>query len=197
MIDAALLLFAYLIGSLASAVIVSRLMGLPDPRTQGSGNPGATNVLRLGNRRAAILVLLGDIVKGLIPVLLAKAFGVTELTLAGVALAAFLGHLYPLFFAFRGGKGVATSLGVLLALSWQVGLMCIVTWLLAAAWSRFSSLGAICAAFMAPLYMHWFGAPHAYQIATIVMTTLLIWRHRGNIQNLLNGTETKIRVKVR
>ncbi|HLA75307.1 MAG TPA: glycerol-3-phosphate 1-O-acyltransferase PlsY [Gammaproteobacteria bacterium] len=190
-----LILFAYLIGSLASAVIVSKFMGLPDPRTEGSRNPGATNVLRLGNRRAAVIALLGDMLKGFIPVTLAYALEVSSATLAGVGLAAFFGHLYPVFFGFRGGKGVATSLGVLLGLSWPVGLACLATWLITALVSRFSSLAALCAAFMAPLYMHWVGVPAELQIATLIMTTLLIWRHRANIHNLINGTESKIGVR--
>jgi len=194
MIDLALILFAYLIGSLASAVLISRLMGLPDPRAHGSGNPGATNVLRLGNRRAAAIALLGDLLKGLLPVLFALALNSSNLTVAAVGLAAFLGHLYPVFFGFRGGKGVATSLGVLLGLSWEVGLACALTWLLTARFSRFSSLAALCAAFMAPLYMYWFGKPGEFQIAALLMTSLLVWRHRINIQNLRNGTESKIGV---
>lgn len=194
MIDLTLILFSYLVGSLASAVLISRLMGLPDPRAYGSGNPGATNVLRLGNRCAAVIALLGDLLKGLLPVLLALALDRPNLTVAAVGLAAFLGHLYPVFFSFRGGKGVATSLGVLLALSWEVGLACAFTWLFAALFSRFSSLAALCAAFMAPLYMHWFGKPGEFQIVALLMTSLLVWRHRINIQNLRNGTESKIGV---
>lgn len=195
LINLAVLLFSYLTGSLASAVIISKLMGLPDPRSAGSRNPGATNVLRLGNRRAAVIVLLADMLKGLLPVLLAKAAAVPGPVLAGAGLAAFFGHLYPVFFGFRGGKGVATSLGVLLGFAWPVGLACVATWLITAVLSRFSSLAALCAAFMAPLYMHWYGAAQELLIATVIMTTLLVWRHRGNIQNLLNGTETKIRAR--
>lgn len=195
LINLAVLLFSYLTGSLASAVIISKLMGLPDPRSAGSRNPGATNVLRLGNRRAAVIVLLADMLKGLLPVLLAKAAAVPGPVLAGAGLAAFFGHLYPVFFGFRGGKGVATSLGVLLGFAWPVGLACVATWLITAVLSRFSSLAALCAAFMAPLYMHWYGAAQELLVATVIMTTLLVWRHRGNIQNLLNGTETKIRAR--
>lgn len=194
-IDLALLVFSYLMGSLASAIIISKLKGLPDPRTQGSGNPGATNMLRLGNSRLAVIVLLADLFKGLIPVLLAHAVGASPLVLAGVALSAFLGHLYPVFFGFRGGKGVATSLGVLVGLSWPVGLICIATWLLAAALSRRSSFGALCAAFIAPLAMHWFGSPIEFQVVMVIMTTLLVWRHRTNIQKLLHGEEPKISAK--
>ncbi len=193
--DLALILFAYLIGSLATAVLVSRFMGLPDPRAHGSGNPGATNVLRLGNRRAAIIALLGDMLKGLLPVICAAALGSSNLILAAVGLAAFFGHLYPVFFGFRGGKGVATALGVLTGLCWPVGLACILTWLITARLSRFSSLAALCAAFMAPLYMHWFSGQREFIIAALIMTSLLIWRHRSNIQNLRNGTESKIRAR--
>lgn len=190
-----LLLFAYLMGSLASAVIVSKFMDLPDPRHDGSGNPGATNVLRLGGRKAAALVLLGDMLKGLLPVLVAQALQVSDGVLAGVALAAFFGHLFPLFFGFRGGKGVATTLGVLLGLWWPAGVAVMLTWLSVAGLFRFSSLAALSAAIMAPLYLYWLDAPREFWIAAIVMTALLIWRHRGNIQNLLNGAESRIRMR--
>lgn len=188
----ALLIAAYLAGSLSSAILVSKLFGLPDPRSNGSGNPGATNVLRLGGRQAAALTLLGDMLKGLAPVLVAKYLGLPPLVLAGVALAAFLGHLYPVFFGFRGGKGVATFLGVLLGLSWWVGGGVALTWLAMAALARFSSLAALTAAFMAPLYLHWVGAPAEFLIVAVVMTTLLVWRHHSNIRKLLDGTESRI-----
>jgi glycerol-3-phosphate acyltransferase PlsY len=187
-----LLLFSYLLGSLSTAIILCKIMGLPDPRSQGSGNPGATNILRMTRRGPAVIVLLGDMLKGLLPVLLAQALNASSTVLAGVALAAFLGHLYPIFFGLRGGKGVATSLGVLLGLSWQAGLACIATWLIGAGLTRFSSLAALCAAIMAPLYMYWLGFPPAYQIVAGIMTVMLIWRHRSNIQNLLQGRESKI-----
>ncbi len=195
MFSIGLLLFSYLLGSFSTAIVVCRVLGLPDPRTEGSGNPGATNVLRLTTRWVAAVVLLGDMLKGLIPVLVATSLDASSTLLAGVALAAFLGHLYPVFFGFRGGKGVATSLGVLLGLSWQVGFACIATWLIIAALSRLSSLAALFAALLSPLYMYWFGFSAAYQIAAAIMTALLIWRHRSNIQNLRNGTETKIGIK--
>lgn len=188
----ALLAFSYLMGSLSAAVIVSKLMELPDPRVQGSGNPGATNVLRLGGRRAAIIALFGDILKGLLPVLLGLALGVSNGALAGIALAAFLGHLYPLYFGFRGGKGVATALGVLLGLSPAAGLAALLTWLSLAVLLRFSSLAALGTAFMAPLYLNWLNAPYEFMIAAALMTTWLVWRHRGNIHRLRNGTEPKI-----
>lgn len=191
-IDYTLIAVAYLLGSIASAVIVSRLMGLSDPRTMGSGNPGATNVLRYGGKKAAIYTLLGDIVKGLIPVLLAKSFGVTEFVLALVATSAFIGHLFPVFFGFKGGKGVATALGVLLAISWPVGLAVLATWLLMALVFKYSSLSALTASLLAPLYMWFTTGSVDFLIMTMVLSVLLIWRHRSNIRNLLAGKEDRI-----
>lgn len=190
----ALIIAAYLAGSVSSAILVSKLAGLPDPRANGSGNPGATNVLRLGGKKAAALTLFGDMLKGLAPVLLAKYLGMPALALAGVALAAFLGHLYPVFFGFRGGKGVATFLGVLLGLSWWVGGAVILTWLIIALLTRYSSLAALSAGFLAPLYLHWIGAPAVFMLAAAIMTTFLLWRHQGNIRNLLSGTEVRIKL---
>ncbi len=183
----------YLFGSLSMAVIVTRLMGQADPRSYGSKNPGATNVLRHGGKKAAALTLLGDSVKGVIPILLAKAFGAAEPTLAAVGLAAFLGHLYPVFFRFQGGKGVATAAGVLLALAWPVGLLVLLTWIAVALVSNISSLSALVAAVLAPLYMAWLHDSAAFVAMTFVLSALLIWRHRSNIRNLLAGTEGKIR----
>jgi glycerol-3-phosphate acyltransferase PlsY len=189
-------LAAYLIGSLSFAVIVSRLMGLNDPRTYGSGNPGATNVLRSGNKAAAVLTLLLDALKGFVPVLLVKLygpqFGLDEGTLALVALAAFLGHLWPVFFRFKGGKGVATAAGVLLGLNPWLGLATLATWVIIAAFTRYSSLAALVAAVFAPFYqvLIWGGGPVA--VAVFVMGALLVWRHSANIQKLLNGTESKL-----
>src|SRR5512145_106507 len=147
----ALVLVAYLLGSLSTAIILCRLMGLPDPRTQGSGNPGATNVLRFGGKKLAAFTLLGDMLKGLLPVVVASFITDNATVLALVAMAAFLGHLYPVFFGFRGGKGVATALGVLLGLSWQVGLAVLVTWVVMALVFRISSLSALIAALLSPL----------------------------------------------
>ena len=195
MIAAALTLFAYLMGSLSSAIIVARAMGLPDPRTQGSRNPGATNVLRYGGKRAAAITLGGDVLKGLIPVLVAQWVGAGDRTLAAVSLAAFLGHLYPVFFGLRGGKGVATALGVLLGVSWPVGVAAAATWLGMALLFRISSLAALTAALLAPLYLWWWRPSGALLIAVVVMSALLFWRHRSNIQNLAHGTEDKIRLK--
>lgn len=187
---------AYLIGSLSFAVIVSRVMGLNDPRTYGSGNPGATNVLRSGNRAAALLTLVFDALKGFVPVVLVDQFGARfglhEGTTALVALAAFLGHLWPVFFRFQGGKGVATAAGVLLGINPWLGLATLATWLIVAAFFRYSSLAAIVAAVFAPFYqlLIWGGGPTA--IAITVMGLLLLWRHSANIQKLLRGTESKI-----
>ncbi|MDD2816443.1 MAG: glycerol-3-phosphate 1-O-acyltransferase PlsY [Thiotrichaceae bacterium] len=188
-----LIIFAYLLGSFASAVIVSRLMGLPDPRNFGSGNPGATNVLRLGGKKAALLTLLFDVLKGVVAVLLAKAIYPEITVLAAVTGAVFLGHLYPVFFNFKGGKGVATAFGALLALVWQVGLSVLLTWLLMAGIVRYSSLAALVAAVAAPVSMYLFTHGNlTYTVTALLMSSLLIWRHRSNIQNLLAGREDKI-----
>jgi len=181
--------FAYLAGSVSSAIIVCRLLGLPDPRGQGSGNPGATNVLRIGGKKAAAITLIGDMLKGLVPVLIAKALGATLAVQAMVAVAAFLGHLYPVFFGFRGGKGVATALGVLLGLHWQVGLLTIATWLVIAKVFRISSLAALLSLLVTPLYIWWLIPDRSLIIAIVFMVALLFWRHRSNIRNLIRGTE--------
>ncbi|QSA97363.1 glycerol-3-phosphate 1-O-acyltransferase PlsY [Methylococcus sp. EFPC2] len=183
---------AYLLGSVSSAVIVSRLMGLPDPREQGSKNPGATNVLRLGGKKAAIITLLGDALKGLIPVLIAVSLGVSAEILAAVGLAAFLGHLYPVFFGFKGGKGVATALGVLGGFSWTIGLAVLGTWLVVAWLSRISSLAALVAAALAPAYVWALVGSPALVGVTVVMSVLLIWRHQDNIRRILKGEESRI-----
>jgi glycerol-3-phosphate acyltransferase PlsY len=192
---------AYLIGSLSFAVIVSRVMGLNDPRTYGSGNPGATNVLRSGSKAAAAVTLLLDAAKGWLPVALVRwfgpAFGLAEGTLALVALAAFLGHLYPVFFNFKGGKGVATALGVLLGISGWLGLATALTWLIIAVFFRYSSLAALVASVFAPLYyvlcsgIVW-DAETPITVAIVVMAMLLVWRHRENIQRLMAGKESKL-----
>ena len=187
---------AYLIGSLSFAVIVSRAMGLDDPRTYGSGNPGATNVLRSGSKGAAVLTLLLDAPKGFVPVWLVKEFGLPygldEGTLALVGLAAFLGHLYPVFFRFKGGKGVATAAGVLLGLNPWLGLATLATWIIIASFTRYSSLAALVSAVFAPFYqlLIWGGGPVA--VSVMVMGGLLVWRHRVNIQKLLKGQESKL-----
>lgn len=190
-IHLAILLIAagYLLGSISSAILVCRLMGLPDPRTQGSGNPGATNVLRVGGKKAAALTLLGDMLKGLVPVLLAQWLQLTTAVVAAVAVAAILGHLFPVFFNFRGGKGVATSLGALLGAAWPVGVAVIITWLLVFAVSRISSLSALTAFVLAPLFAWWLQGDPLFVAAVALITVLLIWRHRSNIRKLLGGTE--------
>lgn len=192
MIDSILVITAYLFGSLSTAVIVSRLLGLPDPRTEGSKNPGATNVLRLGGKKAAIMVLLGDTFKGVIPVLIARAAQVEEPILAAVALAAFLGHLFPVFFGFRGGKGVATALGVLLALNWLLALCMLGTWIFVALVTRISSLAALTAAVLSPAFAWWLTASPVYIWLCVILAALLLWRHRGNIQRMLSGSEPRI-----
>ncbi len=191
-LDYVLITTAYLFGSISTAIIVCRMMGLPDPRTQGSNNPGATNVLRIGGKKAAALTLLGDMLKGLIPVLLARLFTDDPLVIASVAMAAFIGHLYPVFFGFRGGKGVATALGVLLGMAWQMGVAGIVTWLVVAKVFRISSLAALIAATLAPLFGWLLGLPVEYLVMMAVMSVLLIWRHRSNIRKLLAGSESAI-----
>jgi glycerol-3-phosphate acyltransferase PlsY len=183
---------AYLIGSLSAAIIICKLMGLPDPRTQGSRNPGATNVLRIAGKKTAALVLLGDMLKGLIPLLAARAFDVEDHILAAVGLAAFLGHLYPIYFGFHGGKGVATSLGILLGLSWPLAAAVLATWLFMARVFRISSLSALTAAIAAPLYT-WILLDSAPLLVMVcVISAMLLWRHRGNIQRLISGAEGKI-----
>jgi glycerol-3-phosphate acyltransferase PlsY len=190
--DLLLVVAAYLLGSVSSAILVCRAMGLPDPRTQGSENPGATNVLRIGGKKAAAITLLGDFLKGLIPVLIGRLLEVEPLGLALIAMAAFLGHLYPLFFGFKGGKGVATALGVILGLFWQVALAALLTWLVVAKVFKISSLSALIAAVLTPLYC-WLLAPQLeYMVMLSVMSLLLIWRHRSNIRNLVSGAEGKI-----
>ena len=194
---------AYLLGSIAFGIIVSKLFGLPDPRTVGSGNPGATNVLRSGKKLAAALTLLGDVLKGWLPVWLALRSDMLVESdalmwvVASVGLAVFFGHLYPIFYKFKGGKGVATALGVMLAISPMLGLAAAISWIVVFAITRYSSLAAIVAAALAPVYA-WFLLPRAdnflgvsdYVITVAVMAVMLIWRHRSNIQKLLAGTES-------
>lgn len=192
MLDISLVVFAYLLGSLSAAIITCKLMGLPDPRSEGSRNPGATNVLRYGGKKAAAITLFGDMLKGLLPVLLARVAGVDDSVVAATAMAAFLGHLYPLFFGFHGGKGVATALGVLLGVSWPVAVALLLTWLVMAKVFKISSLSALTAAVLSPAYM-WFFEPGSIFISlSIAIALLLLWRHRSNIQRLIAGTEEKI-----
>ena len=182
----------YLFGSISTAIIVCKLMGLPDPRTQGSRNPGATNVARLGGKKAAALTLAGDLLKGMVPVLIARALHADPGILAATALAAFLGHLYPVFFGFQGGKGVATALGVIYGLHWPVGLLCTGIWLVMALVFRYSSLAALTAILLARLGFMWLLPEMPIVIAMVVLSVLLFWRHRSNIANLMSGAEDKI-----
>jgi glycerol-3-phosphate acyltransferase PlsY len=198
---AAAVLAAYLIGSLSFAVIVSRLMGLNDPRSYGSKNPGATNVLRSGNKLAAVATLLLDAVKGWLPMALVQwqgaAYGLGDGALAAVGLAAFLGHLFPVFFSFKGGKGVATAAGVLFGVHWLLGLACMGTWALVAYVSRYSSLSALSCAMLAPLYYVlgdrgvWY-VDRSVLLMLVLMGALLIYRHKENISKLLQGKESKL-----
>lgn len=191
-ISIAAVIFAYLIGSISSAIIVCRLMGLPDPRTEGSRNPGATNVLRIGGKKAAIITLLGDTLKGVIPVLAAKAFGF-DTEIVGLAMfAAFIGHLYPIFFRFEGGKGVATAIGGILALNFPAGLCWMATWSIMAYLFRYSSLASLTASALAPLYI-WLMTDNWILVAIVaLMSLILVIRHRSNIEKLMAGKESKI-----
>ena len=198
--DILLIPLAYLIGSVSFAVVVSKCMRLPDPHSYGSGNPGATNVLRTGNKRAAVMTLLGDALKGFVAVVLARMIlGEASLTsslnswiLCGVVVAVFLGHLFPIFHGFSGGKGVATACGILFGINWILGLATLATWIIVAKFMRYSSLAALAAAVFAPIYFVFLFGFHPMSIALLVVCALLIWRHRSNICNLMNGTESRI-----
>jgi len=182
---------AYLIGSISFGILVSKAFGLPDPRTVGSGNPGATNVLRSGKKLPAILTLLGDAIKGWLPVWLALQSNMLMWVVASVGLAVFFGHLFPIFHRFKGGKGVATALGVMLAVSPILALACMLTWAVVFAISRISSLSAITAAAASPFFAAWLLLPYRdYVLMVLVMAVMLVWRHKSNIQKLLAGTES-------
>lgn len=178
---------AYLIGSISSAIIICRLMGLPDPREQGSGNPGATNVMRIGGKKAAAITLLGDSLKGLIPVYAANALELPVELVAATGLAAFMGHLYPVFFGFKGGKGVATSVGVLLGFFWVLGFAFMATWYLIYKLGKISSLSALVASTLSPVFAWFIVGDKTIVAASVVMTAFLLWRHKSNIQRLLAG----------
>ena len=190
---------AYLVGSISFAIISSKLFSLPDPRSYGTGNPGATNVLRSGRKAAAALTLFGDAAKGWLAVFVAMQFATPDeqgaVLIAAVALAVFIGHLFPVFLRFKGGKGVATALGVLLALNVWLGLCVFVTWLVVAFAFRYSSLAALTASAGAPVYAMAINLPLEWVLATGIMSLLLFWRHKKNIKNLLAGTEEKIGAK--
>lgn len=189
-------LAAYLMGSLSFAVIVSKFYDMPDPRTYGSGNPGATNVLRSGKKKAAVLTLIGDALKGLVAVVLARclqdSLGLDQATIAAVAVAALVGHMWPVFFGFKGGKGVATAVGVLLALSWPVALVCIAVWLVMAFGFKVSSLAALTAAVISPILAYFWIAEPSWVAAITVIAVLVLLRHHSNIRKLLSGQESKI-----
>ena len=191
-LEALPVIIAYLLGSLSSAVIVARILGLKDPRDVGSGNPGATNILRYGGKGAAITTLIGDLMKGVAAVLIARAMGAEATIMAASMVAVFLGHLFPVFFGFKGGKGVATALGVYLAANIWVGLAVAGSWVALAAITRYSSLAALAATALSPLFV-WYWLRHpAYIVGSVVLAVILFWRHRANIQRLLAGTEAKI-----
>ena len=196
--DPVYLLYAlagYLAGSISTGIITCKLMGLKDPRSVGSNNPGATNVLRHGGKKAAIITLLGDMLKGLIPILIARQLQADNIALSIIGVSAFLGHLYPVYFRFKGGKGVATFYGVMLGINWMVGLVALGVWLLAAAVTRISALSALISAFCSPIIVWYFTGSQTYIAATLFMVLLLVWRHRSNIKNIIEGKENKIGVK--
>jgi acyl phosphate:glycerol-3-phosphate acyltransferase len=183
---------AYLVGSIPFAVVVSRAMGLPDPRSYGSGNPGTTNVLRSGSKVAAILTLAGDAAKGWVAVWGAMKLGLAAEVVAIVALAAFLGHVFSVWLKFQGGKGVATAAGVLFAIDWRVGLAILGAWLVVVVVTRYSSLGALVASVLAPVAVYYFMGAGPMGLASIAMSAVLLWRHEGNIRKLLRGEESRI-----
>ena len=188
-------LAGYLLGSISTAIVTCKLMGLPDPRTDGSKNPGATNVLRLGGKKAAAITLAGDMLKGLLPALIASALAMPHSVVAAAGLAAFLGHLYPVFYDFKGGKGVATLFGVLLGTHWLAGAVAVGIWLLMTFILKISSLSALTAAVLAPAIAYYIIGSKLLTASIALMSALLIWRHRSNIANLLSGQEEKIKAK--
>jgi len=185
------IILSYCFGSINWAIIICKLAKLPDPREQGSGNPGATNVLRYGGKKLAALVMLGDVLKGVLPVFIAKLVLPHGLSLSLIACAAILGHIYPVFFRFQGGKGVATLLGAIIALAWPVGLAVIATWLIIALIFRFSSLASLVSVILLPVYLYWWSDPH-YVLPLIVIALIIIYRHRANIKRLIKKEEPKI-----
>ncbi len=186
------ILIAYLVGAISSSIIIARLFKLPDPRTLGSGNPGATNMLRTGSKKAAALTLLGDLLKGLIPLLIARSLGFSLETLCIMAMVSVIGHMYPLYYQFRGGKGVATTLGVLLGVHWLLAVIWMAVWLTIAAITRYSSLAALTATALLPIVAYVLRTPVVIIYLCCGITTLVFWRHRSNIKNLLSGKESKL-----
>lgn len=187
-----MIIIAYLFGSISSAILVCRVAGLPDPRKHGSGNPGATNVLRIGGRLAALVVLICDVLKGMIPAWAAYRLGIEPLYLGLIAIAACLGHIYPVFFRFRGGKGVATAFGAMAPIGWSLSGALVGTWLIVVLVSGYSSLGAIVTALLAPLYVWYFGNEPQLTFPVAMLSCLIIIRHHDNIQRIWRGQETRI-----
>ena len=192
LINIVLIFLAYLLGSISAAILVCKLLGLSDPRTEGSGNPGTTNVMRLHGKTAAFLTLTGDVFKGIIPVLLAKVIVGSEFIIALSGFAAFLGHIFPIYFKFKGGKGVATLIGILLATHWLLGLAYAITWILTAAIFRYSSLAALTATLSIPFYTYFLEQNFQYTVSFSMIAVILFWRHKSNIYNLLSNKERKI-----
>ena len=184
-----LIVIAYLFGSISTAIITCKLMGLPDPRSEGSENPGATNVLKIGGKKAAVITLVGDLLKGFIPVIAGVMLGADELTLSFIAIAAFLGHLYPVFFGFKGGKGVATAFGVILGLSLPVAVAMLVVWLSVYYLFKLSSLGALSTALVTPVLFFYIDGSLTYTIMSGILSSILIMCHRSNIEKIIDGTE--------
>lgn len=179
------ILFSYLLGSISTAIITCRIMKLPDPRNLGSGNPGTTNVLRIGGIKAAITTFIGDFLKGFIPVFIANKMNMGNIEIVLIALATFIGHLYPIFFKFHGGKGVATAFGIIMALYWPLGLLAITIWIVVYLFLRISALSALITAITIPIFSLYFHLPWTYLLLVIIMSLFLIWRHQSNIANLL------------
>ena len=190
-----LIILAYFLGSASAAIITCKLMGKPDPRTQGSQNPGATNVMRYAGKKAAAITLLGDFLKGLVPIAIGHYFDLSWGWLILIGIAAFLGHLYPIFFGFKGGKGVATALGVFFGLHPIVGAVIGITWLIAALIFNISSLSALIATLLAPLYFFWVTGSISLFLGLVIITVFIYWRHRSNIMNIIDGTESRISKK--
>lgn len=185
-------ILAYLIGSISSSIIIAKSLGLPDPRSLGSGNPGATNMLRTGSKKAAALTLAGDLLKGLLPLLIARGLNFDIQALCMMGLFAILGHMYPVYYRFRGGKGVATTLGVLLGTYWPLAIIWAITWLVIAKLFKFSSLAALCATTALPFIAYFLKLDQSIILLTAVVSIFVIWRHRSNIKNLISGKEGRI-----
>lgn len=185
------IIIAYLIGSVSSAVLICKVMQLPDPRKNGSGNPGATNVLRIGGKFPALLTFVSDILKGIIPVCVGEACGFSAMTVSFLLFAAIIGHLYPIFFKFKGGKGVATFFGGIVVLHWPLGVAVLITWFIVSLLTRISSLAALASVLLSFVYNAWFGSL-AYYPALILIILFIYWRHRGNISRLIARTEPRI-----